>query len=44
MKKECKILKREKNKRNKEKKDTNIVAVEGDISVICNDSCISLVS
>ena len=44
MKKKCKFLKREQSWGNKEEKGTNIVATEGDISVICDDSCINLVS
>jgi len=42
MKKECRIWKREQGEGNEDEKETNTVAAEGDVTIICDDSCVSL--
>ena len=44
MKKECRFPRREESGESREEKVANIVATEGDVSVISDDSYISLVS
>ena len=42
MKKECRIWKNEHNEIKKENKETNIIVVECDITIVTDDGCISL--
>ena len=44
MKKECRIWKKEQNEMKKENKETNTIVVEGDIMIVTDDGCISLVT
>ena len=42
MKKECRFWKREQNEMKKNEKETNTVAAEGDIIIVCDDGCVCL--
>ena len=42
MKKECRIWKKEPLEVKKENKETNTIAVEGDVTIVTNDGCVSL--
>ena len=42
MKKECRIWKKEQNEAKKENKETNTIAIEGDIMIVTDDGCVSL--
>ena len=42
MRKECRIRKKEHNDLNKENKETNPIAAEGDIMIVTDDGCVSL--
>ena len=44
MKKECRFWKREQNEIKKNEKETNTVAVEGNITIVCDEGCVSLVA
>ena len=42
MRKECRIWKKEHNDLKKENKETNAIAVGGDIMIVTDDDCVSL--
>ncbi|URE40384.1 hypothetical protein MUK42_35170 [Musa troglodytarum] len=44
MKKECRFWKREQNEKKKNEKETNTVAAEGDIIIVCDNICVSFVA
>ena len=44
MKKECRFWKREQNEMKKNEKETNTVAAEGNITIVCDEGCVSLVA
>ena len=44
MKKECRFWKREQNEMKKNEKETNTVAAEGNITIVCDEGCVSLIA